>query len=1148
MPVFSSIAAAFTAAAAWLASGTLAAQLVTNLIVAGLTAGLATALGNKGANNKQAGDPGVRLQLPPATENKIPVLYGRAITGGIVTHANITNQNETMTYVVVLSEETGNNGNGNTTFSVNQIWRNDEKLTLDDDGAVSLVTDADGNTSSNIAGKIRVAVYQGSSANADSQIYPTTNKVFANSRAQVLGIDGGNMTGLVYATIEMDYDPGNNLVQLGTFNFDMESDLYEPSNVLLDYCTSTRYGAGLSIDDLDTASLDDMRNYSLAQVEYTHYEGYAALQDRWRIDGLISTYQTAQYNIDQICQAAATWFSYNPKQGKFSTIPNRAWTTAEKANAFVLSDDNIVSSFDITTTELYSLYNVIEAEHPQYTIRDQTEVAYVEIAPAARNPNEPENKLVTRYDLVNDNSRVENLANIDLKQSRFSTVLEFTADYSAIQVDVGDVVKVNNAIYSYVDELFRVIRVDEVEGAAGDLKAKLVLLEYTDAVYDHTTVLQKAPPIGTGIINYHYNPDIINANNLDFADRVLNGFGNDVIQGYMINVPDLIAEAEFVDLRNDLSNVEANVALVEADVANVTADVANIDIAQVESDLANVATNVSTNANNISTLNSTTIPNLEANISTNSNSLVTLNTVTIPGLNNDLANTDANVTAVELELANAATYPITTTDISANAITTPLIATNAVTALKIAAGTITASEIGANTITAANMLTGTLTANEIAAGTITGNEIAAGTITASDIQAGTITATQIAASTITSAEIAAGTIVASDIQSGTITSTQIAAGTITGVEIQAGSITTDKLGALSITASQIGASAVTTSKLDALAVTAVKIAAGAVTTDKMTANTINANRLTTGTISADKIQSGTSANNAGLIFGFGAGISLNGVFATGMFASEQANTAGLIVTSSGFDAILAATQGAEYAVSGYGGSDSSWTATSWDYAGTLGYNTNAGFYTNYANSRQAILVNSTYAGQFVGNVFTSGSYLPFTGAHEGMMHNSKHPDIGDIMVDVEVVARIGVSDTLCEMEPSTVAEQKGAVGVYTSTYDIDYVPESMANITTTRGSSNMPKREVTMKTEHGPYMAGHRVIMVNSVGEGQINVVGENGNISIGDLIVTSNTDGKGMKQSDDLVRGITVAKSRENVTFSSPSEEKMIACIYMSG
>jgi hypothetical protein len=52
----------------------------------------------------------------------------------------------------------------------------------------------------------------------------------------------------------------------------------------------------------------------------------------------------------------------------------------------------------------------------------------------------------------------------------------------------------------------------------------------------------------------------------------------------------------------------------------------------------------------------------------------------------------------------------------------------------------------------------------------------------------------------------------------------------------------------------------------------------------------------------------------------------------------------------------------------------------------------------------------------------------------------------------------------------------------------------------------------------------------------------------MGDYITTSSMPGKGMKQDDDLLHNYTVAKARENVTFSSPTEVKQIACSYHCG
>ena len=72
--------------------------------------------------------------------------------------------------------------------------------------------------------------------------------------------------------------------------------------------------------------------------------------------------------------------------------------------------------------------------------------------------------------------------------------------------------------------------------------------------------------------------------------------------------------------------------------------------------------------------------------------------------------------------------------------------------------------------------------------------------------------------------------------------------------------------------------------------------------------------------------------------------------------------------------------------------------------------------------------------------------------------------------------------------------------------------------------------------------------LMNALGEGQINVCGEGGDLDVGDLITTSSMPGKGMKQDGDIIRNYTVAKCRENVTFKNKKQVKMVACIYLCG
>jgi len=166
------------------------------------------------------------------------------------------------------------------------------------------------------------------------------------------------------------------------------------------------------------------------------------------------------------------------------------------------------------------------------------------------------------------------------------------------------------------------------------------------------------------------------------------------------------------------------------------------------------------------------------------------------------------------------------------------------------------------------------------------------------------------------------------------------------------------------------------------------------------------------------------------------------------------------------------------------------------------------------------------------NAFYSrgGGYGPFTGTHDALILNDTTIEPGDIVFDSSFIASSSVSDTITEIAPTITANTKSVVGIFVSASNTDVgdLPAAM--------------------TESLGYEDTHQRAVINSVGEGMLNVCGQGGNIEAGDLITSSNLQGKGMKQADNLVRNYTVAKARQDVTFDSPSEIKQIAVIYMCG
>ena len=503
MAVFTAIATAVTnalliAGGGFLGSSLLGTALATAtgyIVAGGLAVATARALGIIPEMPGAGKDPGVTVQLAPNTDNKLAIHYGKAFTSGPIFDAAISNQNQTMTYCIALSENTQSGD-----FTVGSIFMNDVELIFSGNTVISH-RDPNQSTATNYNGKIRVNVYQGGSSGSDV-VFPASGTGASTPASTIVPHWGVLHTAneMVFAVVQIDYDAENGLTGLPNFTFELTNSLKNPGDVLYDYLTSNRYGAGLSNAQLDINSITgtsnvEMKGYCDELVSYTNKANVTTTNKRYEVNGVLSTFNTSTTNIDTICQAAATYFTFDVKQGKFRAIPNRQISTAEKANCYVFNDDNIVSKIDISSTELYSLYNGVEVEFADQNRKDQTNTILVETPVADRNANEPENVLNYRIDLINDNIRAERLANIDLNQSRNSTVVQFVSDYAGIQTDVGDVIKLTNTLYGWDEKLFRALRTTERQDETGMLYAEITALEYQDSYYTDPDITE-TPDLG----------------------------------------------------------------------------------------------------------------------------------------------------------------------------------------------------------------------------------------------------------------------------------------------------------------------------------------------------------------------------------------------------------------------------------------------------------------------------------------------------------------------------------------------------------------------------------------------------------------------------------------------------------------------------
>ena len=330
---------------------------------------------------------------------------------------------------------------------------------------------------------------------------------------------------------------------------------------------------------------------------------------------------------------------------------------------------------------------------------------------------------------------------------------------------------------------------------------------------------------------------------------------------------------------------------------------------------------------------------------------------------------------------------------------------------------------------------------------------------------------------------------------------------------------------------------------------------------------VDGDAIIAGTLSLEAVKSGTTDIGSDISFSLGAGTEFAGYGAAGVFESTATDKWGLIVASENYQGIGVGSQANDAnAVVGVGSAnkedfDQFGTSdpgrlpyTRWLTQGELGSNfsTPAGVVSHiYASPmtpyNEAKLSTASYAGDFDGDV-TADSFTPFTGSHDALIDPDTAME-GDIVVDVEVIAKVTISDTLTKVGIASSSNQKGVVGVFNNAKNKENEHPKSIFAKTFKNIDTMSVDTIyTIKPEFKDVYDAHDLISINSLGEGQVNVCGENGDLEIGDLIVTSSIAGKGMKQDDDIVRSITVAKVRENVTFSSPDEIKLVACIYMCG
>lgn len=196
---------------------------------------------------------GTRIQLNPDTTNKIPVLYGQASFGGDVFDARLVDNSQTLWVALALCEVTGTklSDSNPSEYVLNEVFVNNQRIVFKSDGiTLDYVIDTEGNRDNSWTDLVEVYFYADGRTNPQVPEY-YTNAGVGNADSHFPGwTTAHTCDDLVFALVKMKYSKEKELTQLPEFKFSITNSMSLPGDVLYDYMTNDRYGAGLTTDEI----------------------------------------------------------------------------------------------------------------------------------------------------------------------------------------------------------------------------------------------------------------------------------------------------------------------------------------------------------------------------------------------------------------------------------------------------------------------------------------------------------------------------------------------------------------------------------------------------------------------------------------------------------------------------------------------------------------------------------------------------------------------------------------------------------------------------------------------------------------------------------------------------------------------------------
>ena len=408
------------------------------------------------------GSTGTEVRIPTDPKNKLPVAYGERLIAGQITMADISDDRDTMYFIISLTE--------GPVEAIDQVTWIDKVLTFDGDISTGLrsVTDAVDTQSESfdfLNGNFRVKVYPEGGRCPEMETNSTR-----------WGVDGANRTmpNVAYVYCELDYSREDQIISLPTklyfnvkgkkvktFNSSgvLSSTLNYSSNYAecaYDYLTNTRYGCKSPIIFVDSASFFDHSKFCDDMITSTDAEGTTITAKRFQCNGVISTTEDLDKNLWNLTFPSLAHFTYD--LGKFKLATNNSSSVVKS-----YSEDNIYGNLSYSGAGYDSIVNELTIKYPDSNTYEKENQVILKSPESVKNVGEPVLSESYTFSTCNTNIEAHRVGAIILNNTRKDLAVQFFTDLSSMTLQVNDVIDITHTDPGWVSKQFRVESVMEVD-------------------------------------------------------------------------------------------------------------------------------------------------------------------------------------------------------------------------------------------------------------------------------------------------------------------------------------------------------------------------------------------------------------------------------------------------------------------------------------------------------------------------------------------------------------------------------------------------------------------------------------------------------------------------------------------------------------